>query len=157
TFAAGTTAGTYTATYTHTVAGTDQLAITLDGIAIGGSPYRSAVLSAAEDATNTTASVPAGTAGDVTTITVTVLDEYDNPVSGVTADLSITLTGANATATVSAITDNSDGTYTLTYTPTVAGSDDVVISLAGVAINGSPYTSTVSAGELTKLVIVTQP
>src|SRR5690606_29692809 len=102
-----------------TVAGTDNIAITLDGTAISGGPYTSVVSSAAADATNTTASVPAGTAGDVTTITVTVLDEFDNAVTGVTSDLSITLSGSNASATVSAISDNGDGTYMVTYTPTV--------------------------------------
>src|SRR5690606_9597615 len=122
------TAGTYTATYTPTVAGTDQVAITLGGTAISGSAYSSVVSSADADATNTTASVPAGTAGEVTTVTITVLDEYNNAVTGAAADLAITLTGANATATVSAITDNGDGTYTATYTPTVAGADQVAIT-----------------------------
>src|SRR5690606_19554524 len=139
------TAGTYTATYTPTVAGTDQVAITLGGTGISCSPYSSVVSSADADATNTTASVPAGTAGEVTTVTITVLDEYDNAVTGVAADLSIMLSGSNATATLSAITDNGDGTYTVTYTPTVAGTDQVVIMLGGTAVSGSPYSSVVSS------------
>ncbi|WP_262250454.1 filamin/ABP280 repeat domain-containing protein, partial [Parapedobacter soli] len=146
-FVAGTTVGTYTATYTPTIAGTDNIAIALDGTAISGSPYSSVVSSAAADATNTTASVPAGTAGEVTTVTITVLDEYDNAVTGVAADLSIMLSGSNATATLSAITDNGDGTYTVTYTPTVAGTDNFAITLGGTAISGSPYSSVVSSAD----------
>src|SRR5690606_24657503 len=134
-------------TYTPTVAGTDQVAITLGGTAISGSPYSSVVSSADADATNTTASVPAGTAGEVTTVTITVLDEYNNAVTGAAADLAITLTGANATATVSAITDNGDGTYTATYTPTVAGADQVAITLGGTGISGGPYSSVVSSAD----------
>ncbi|MFB2119968.1 filamin/ABP280 repeat domain-containing protein [Parapedobacter sp. 2B3] len=136
--------GTYTVTYTPTKSGDDEIAITLGGIAINGSPYNSAVSPAVADASNTTATVPAGTAGEPTTVTITVLDEYDNPVTGVSGDLSILVTGTNAGATVSAVTDNSDGTYTVTYTPTKSGDDDIAITLGGIAISGSPYSSAVS-------------
>src|SRR5438105_7598875 len=39
--------GTYTATYTPTASGTDNVAITLGGTPIGGSPYSSVVSAAA--------------------------------------------------------------------------------------------------------------
>ncbi|RQP13831.1 MAG: hypothetical protein EAS52_18735 [Parapedobacter sp.] len=109
------------------------------------------------DASYTTASVPAGTAGEVTTVSITVLDEYDNPVTGVSGDLSVTVGGSNSGATVGSVTDNGDGTYTVSYTPTIAGTDNLAIALAGTAISGSPYSSEVSPGPLAKLVILTQP
>jgi hypothetical protein len=55
----------------------------------------------------------------------------------------VSITGANtATPTV---TDNADGTYSASYTPTAAGADSVAITLNGTAISGSPYTVTVAA------------
>src|SRR5690606_8314682 len=51
-------------------------------------------------------------------------------------------------ASFTAITDNGDGTYTVSYTPTVAGSDEIAITLDGVAISGSPYTSSVEPGPI---------
>ena len=44
------------------------------------------------------------------------------------------------------ITDNANGTYTATYTPVLAGADQIAITLGGAAIGGSPYASAVSAG-----------
>mgnify|MGYP000641596205 CR=1 FL=1 len=57
-------------TYTPTVAGTDNVAITLNATAISGSPFTSTVSVGAADPTTTTAVFPAGTAGAVTTATV---------------------------------------------------------------------------------------
>jgi hypothetical protein len=36
------------------------------------------------------------------------------------------------------------GTYTATYTPTGAGTDNIAITLSSTAISGSPYSSAVS-------------
>jgi hypothetical protein len=64
--------GSYTASYTPTVTGSDAVAITLGGTAISGSPYRSAVSAGAASAAHSTATVPAGTAGAATPITVNI-------------------------------------------------------------------------------------
>ena len=58
------------------------------------------------------------------------------------ATLVVTVTGANsATPTV---VDNGDGTYTASYTPSIAGTDNVAITFDGSAIIGSSYSSDVS-------------
>jgi hypothetical protein len=65
----------------------------------------------------------------------------------------VTITGANTeTLTVGAgIVDHGDGTYTASYTPTAAGSDNVVIEIRNIdtgnleQIKDSPFTSVVSA------------
>ncbi|HEX7938538.1 MAG TPA: filamin/ABP280 repeat domain-containing protein, partial [Gemmatimonadaceae bacterium] len=104
-----------------------------------------------------TASVPAGTAGAVTTITVQVRDANGNARSDATgvSAVAASVTGANtATPTV---TNNSDGTYTLTYTPTTSGTDNVAITMntgaGAVAISGSPFTSAVAAGAVASFAV----
>jgi len=148
--------GTYTVTYTPTKSGDDDIAITLGGTAINGSPYSSVVSPAVADASNTNADIPAGTAGEETTVIITVLDEYDNPVTGVSGDLSVSVTGANAGATVSSVTDNGDGTYTVTYTPSTSGTDNIAITLGGSAISGSPYSSDVVHNALAKIILASE-
>jgi hypothetical protein len=102
---------------------------------------------AAADPANTTATVPDGTAGNPTTITITVFDEFDNPVSGVAGDLAISITGANS-ANPSAEETTDPGVYTATYTPVTAGTDNVSITLGGLNIDGSPFTSEVTVSDI---------
>jgi hypothetical protein len=138
--------GVYTASYTPTAAGTDNIAITLNGGAIADSPLTSEVSAAAANAARTTASVPAGTAGLPTTVTITVRDANDNVRTAGTdaGNLAVSVSGANtATPTVASA---GAGVYTATYTPTATGSDDIAILLNGTAIASSPVTSAVSAG-----------
>lgn len=139
--------GIYTTSYTPTGAGTDQIAITLSGTGIQGSPFSSTVSAAAADPASTTANVPAGTAGESTTITVNVEDAFGNSVVGVAADLVATVSaGPNTGASVSTFSDFGGGSYTAAYTPVNAGDDEITITLGGVGISNSPETSTVSAG-----------
>lgn len=137
--------GTYTLFYTPATAGTDAVVITLGGTAIGGSPYSSAVSPGAADAGASFSAVQDGIAGDVTTVTITVRDAYGNPVSGEASNLVVTIGGANALALVSAIVDNGDGTYSVSYTATVAGTDSVAVTLSGSAVGASPYAREISA------------
>lgn len=94
------------------------------------------------DATESTATVSAyATVGAAKPIAVQAKDAFGNNliVGGDTVVVSVT--GANtATPTV---TDNGNGTYSASYTPTAAGTDSVAITLNGTAISGSPFTVTV--------------
>src|SRR5690606_16761836 len=51
------------------------------------------------------------------------------------------------------ITDNGDGTYTVAYTPTIAGTDNITITLGGAVTSGSPYTSEVTHASLAKIAL----
>ncbi len=99
-------------------------------------------------AANSTATVPAGTAGVATTVTIAVKDTSSNPVPGAAASLAAAIGGTNAGATPSAISDLGAGNYSFTYTPTLGGTDTIAITLEGIAISGSPYQSTVTAPTL---------
>src|SRR5207302_10549998 len=116
------------------------------GGAQSGSSNNFAVASGAASAAQSTASVPAGTAGLVTTITIQAKDAQGNNRTASSGTVVVSVTGGN-TATAS-ITDNLNGTYTATYTPTVAGTDNIAITLGGSPINSSPYTSAVAAAAL---------
>ncbi len=140
--------GTYAASYTPTTAGTDNVAITINGTRISGSPFTSTVgegrrLSPARS----TATVPGGTAGLATNITVQARDEDGNPLPSLGATVVVTVSGQNPTGPVTA-TDGGDGTYTASYTPTVTGTDNVAITMNGTPISGSPFTSAVGAGSV---------
>jgi hypothetical protein len=129
----------------------------LDGVIYGMAVWRSALSTAdlataadelmgvlAADATQSTATVPAtGTVGVATSITVQAKNALGANMTTGGDTVVVSITGANtATPTV---TDNADGTYSASYTPTAAGADSVAIRLNGTAISGSPYTVTVAA------------
>src|SRR5690606_41914978 len=131
----------YTLAYTPTTSGMDNVVIPLSGAAISGLHSFPAVRSSDLSAGQSTAVVPNGTAGSVTTITVQAKDANGNNLTTGGATVAAAVSGAN-TATP-AVVDNGDGTYTLTYTPTTSGTDNVAITLNGNAISGSPYSSIV--------------
>ena len=139
------TNGTYTATYTPTTAGTDYVAITINGTPISGSLFNSRVEVGAVSPAHSTATVPDGSAGSATTIVVRVRDAYNNPLSSGGETVVVTVSGDNNAGTLP-VTDQGDGTYTTTYTPITAGADYVVITINGIPISGSPFTSTIGAG-----------
>ena len=89
-----------------------------------------------------TAVVPAGKVFQSTTIVVTGRDQFGNRLTTGGGSLIVSVSGANRRNRING-TDNGDGTYTASYVPFALGTDVVTITLDGVAIAGSPYTSSV--------------
>jgi hypothetical protein len=125
----------------RTVTATDQSVPS-----IVGSQTAISVRAAGGSAAQTTATVPAGTAGSPTAIVVTVRDTFGNKLTGAAGQLAGSVTGANTAALAAAVEQTGDTTYTTSYTPADAGTDQVAITLGGVAVSGSPFESSVSAG-----------
>jgi hypothetical protein len=94
---------------------------------------------------NVTASVTDGIVYRTTPITIEVNDANDVPVRNLASNLGLEIGGTNAGATVSAIVENEDGTYSATYMPTTVGVDSVYVSLNGAQIPGSPLRSNVTS------------
>jgi adhesin/invasin len=115
------------------------------------------IVAAGADAGQTTASVPNGSAGDKTNITITVNDAFGNIVTGAVGDLAVTISGENPGATFDGIEGIGDGTYTTGYTPTSTGDDIITITLDGAGIQGSPFTSTVITSDAAFVEVATQP
>ncbi len=137
--------GTYTASYLPIAAGTDRIAITMNGTPISGSPFTSTVAAGSPSPAHSTATVPSGSVGSATDVLVRARDAYRNPVTSGGATVVVTVSGANNPGALT-ITDRDNGTYTASYTPTSAGTDQVAITMNGTPVSGSPFTSTVAAG-----------
>ena len=142
------TEGIYTADITNQTAETVTATVTARGIPLNETPQIEFIPADADPAA-TTANVPNGAAGDATAVTISVVDEFGNAVIGVDAALSIDVTaGPNDDESFTGITDNSDGTYTASYTPQTIGTDEITITLNSIEIFGSPYSSNVTNSEV---------
>jgi hypothetical protein len=97
------------------------------------------------DPDRTTVSVPDGTAGVASAITVHLEDEFENPITGASDLLSISVEGANPTAGLP-VTEREDGSYSASYLPVHSGTDQVRVEFDGRPLAGSPYATTVVAG-----------
>ena len=94
-------------------------------------------------ASTSTANVPSKGKKDLATvITIQARDQSGNPVTTGGSAVVVTVSGSNHAGPFTA-TDNGDGSYTATYTPTKKGKDTIVITLNGSSIAGSPFTSDV--------------
>lgn len=95
------------------------------------------------DASRSTASVPSrGNANRTTVITIQTRDQSGNNLTVGGHIVQVTISGKNPVARFTA-SDNGDGSYTASYTPTRKGNDSIVITLDGTPISGSPYSTTV--------------
>jgi hypothetical protein len=91
------------------------------------------------------AAVPNGTAGVPTEITIELKDAFGTPVEGAEEDISVSVQGANPAGSLE-VSERGDGSYAASYTPVVAGTDQVDVRVEGEPLAGSPYSSTVVPG-----------
>jgi hypothetical protein len=90
-------------------------------------------------------SIPNGTAGATTNISVQLEDEFGNAISGVPELVSVAVEGANPAAGLP-ITETGEGSYSTSYVPIHVGTDLVNVRVNGEALPGSPFPSTVVPG-----------
>ncbi len=138
------TSGEYKAGYVPEHSGKDRISIQLNGSPIEESPFESDIASAAADASNSTATVSDGTAGEETEVAIVLKDQFGNSVSDATDELSVEISGANSDSPPVNELDSS-GEYIASYTPENSGTDRVSIQLNGTPIDGSPFESEVDA------------
>jgi hypothetical protein len=144
--------GVATGTVSSTGAGSKTITAVVDGISINQS-QNVVVSPAAADAATSTANVPAsGSAGNPTTITIQAKDQFGNDVTVGGASVQVTVSGSNSFGPFAA-SDNGDGTYTATYTPTASGPDQIDITLDGTPISGSPFNVSVAIGSPSQIQI----
>ncbi len=94
-------------------------------------------------ASRSTATVPSqGKTRRPTVITVQTRDQSGNDLTAGGHSIEIVVTGKNHVGPFFA-TDNGDGSYTASYTPTKRGNDTIAITLDGTPLAGSPYPSDV--------------
>ena len=135
-------AGRYTASYTPQVVGTDQVTVEVSGSALAGSPFPSQVQAGSGVAAQSTADVPSSVSVFTGfTITVAIRDQFGNVVGHGGDPVELRIDGA-----VRPLTDRGNGTYTVgipAFGLSVA-THQVIVTLGGVHISGSPYSMTVT-------------
>jgi adhesin/invasin len=152
--------GVATGSFTSSVAETKTVSATAGGVQI----QQTATVTVTEpppppptaDPSQSTATVPDGFAGSATTITVQARSATGAPMTTGGDAVTVSVSGANPAGSLS-VADNGNGTYTASYTPQVSGTDQVAITLNGVPIAGSPFTSNVSAASPSQIGFLTQP
>ena len=136
--------GVTTGTISASVAGDHVVSATVAGTALSVTATLTVTAGPPVPA-NSSAIVPNGVAGTPTVMTVRLVDALGNPVTGARDQVDARVSGANNTGRLG-LDDNGDGTYQLSYTPTLVGSDLVQILVDGIALPGSPFTSVVAPG-----------
>jgi adhesin/invasin len=136
--------GVTTGELSSTAVGSRVVSATAGGIGIAQTATVT-VVPGAPLASNSSGSVPGGTSGAVTTMSIQLKDAFGNPVAGSHGSIGVAITGPNAGAAVN-ITDQGGGQYRATYTPILAGNDIVDVRVSAARIPGSPFTSAVVPG-----------
>ena len=134
--------GIATFSFSSTVAETKTLTATAAGTAITQTATVTVTATSAS-AAQSSAVVPNGTRDQLTIFTVQLRDLFRNVLTRSGGTVTANITGKNLGAPVTVV-DNSDGTYTGSYTPRApgnGGTDYVNILLEGTPIGGSPYIS----------------
>ncbi len=145
--------GTYTATVTNTVAESVTISGTLDGANITDTTTITFTVGAADptNSNTTVAAAPTSVVADgstTSTLTVTLADANGNLLSASGGTVVLSSTGS---ATIGAVTDNGNGTYTATVTNTVAESVTISGTLDGANITD---TATITFIDLTAPILV---
>jgi hypothetical protein len=149
---------------TTTARSDEQGRVVFRDLSIRGSPGERTLLFASADFTSATsdeitvrvgpaaaarssATVGNGVAGAATAISIRLEDEFGTAVEDGTEQIRVAVSGANS-ATLS-VEERGDGSYAASYTPIVAGTDEIAVEVNGTALAGSPFISEVSPGAST--------
>lgn len=128
--------GAYRFAYTPVAVGIDLVTVRVDGTEIPGSPFSSAVSPGPADAGKSIPSVPQFFFGS-TSISVTAYDAQGNLV-GHGGDTIV----ISADGTALSVTDNGNGTYGTVFAPGTTGAHSIAITVNGVEMPDSPFTTT---------------
>jgi hypothetical protein len=130
--------GVATGSVSSTSIGTKTVTATISGVAIVQTAAIT-VVPGPPVASTTTAQVRDGRVLVFTTFTIFTRDAFGNALDrgGFANLIRVVVQGRNS-ATPSVV-DMGDGTYTASYLPILKGDDQVIITLGGVQIKGSPY------------------
>jgi adhesin/invasin len=135
--------GATSARYSATGAGDHVVTAKTEGVTLGTATV--SVTPGPVVPTETDVTVPAGTAGNPTSIDIVLNDQFGNPATGAAGQIAVAVSGANALSAVP-VEELGGGHYRARYTPTVAGTDQVDVRVGGQGAPGSPFASVVSAG-----------
>ncbi|MFV2056156.1 MAG: fibronectin type III domain-containing protein, partial [Thiohalomonadales bacterium] len=141
-----TTNGIYTATYTPTIAGTDNFTVTINGGSYPAGTFSSVITAGGATVAGSTVVVPATVqSGTANVIEITARDDNQNLSTGTDSILvAIDAASANANAAVT-VAYTTNGIYTATYTPTIAGTDNFTVTINGGSYPAGTFSSVITA------------
>jgi adhesin/invasin len=151
--------GTYTATFTGTLAGTNTVIATINGQAVTSTAPAIAVTPGAAGLAKSVVTLSSGTvmAGGTLTVTLRAVDLDGNPESSGGLAVAFKLGSTKGgQGTFGKVTDNKNGTYTATFTGTIAGSNTIAATIGGKAVTTAapPVMVTPGAMSLAKSVVL---
>jgi hypothetical protein len=153
--------GTYTATFTGSTVGTNTIDATIDGQTVAQAPSIAVIPGAASTATSyvTVASPQTVEAGTSIAVTFQTVDASGNKETSGGLKVAFELGNRAGRGTFSSVKDNRNGTYTTTFTGTIAGSITIVATINGHKVATATPTITVTPGSvsLAKSVVTDSP
>jgi adhesin/invasin len=135
--------GSTSARFSATSAGDHVIRASIGEVALGSATVK--VTPGPVVASQTSVTVPDGTAGTTTAIDITLKDEFGNPVPGAAGQITVAVTGPNAVGALP-VSDQGGGNYRALYEPHVVGTDQIDVRVGGQPVSGSPFASAVKAG-----------
>ncbi len=148
--------GTYTATFTGTTLGSVTIKATIGGQGVT-SALPSVTVTGSPSLSTVTASAASIRVGETVAVSLTVRDGSGNPVNSGGLAVVFGVTAGSSGGTFSAASYQGNGTYTATFTTTIAGSDALTATINGQPLTSTPPTVTVTPGPATGLAILTSP
>ena len=143
--------GTYTATFTApTAAGIDHITASIGGQPVTSTPASLTVVPGAVSLSGSTVSLsPASVmAGMTTVVTLVARDAYGNQELTGGLVVAFALGTGKGSGTLSAVTDNHNGTYSAVLTATTMGTNTISAKIGGGAVTSTAPTLTVTPGPL---------
>ena len=146
-----TAAGVLSGTPAAGTAGTYPITITAaNGIAPAATQSFTLTIGQAPSLSNSFVTVSPGSvaAGATTTITLQAVDTYGNDLTVGGLHVVFALGSGTGQGTITAATDNGNGTYTATFTGQIAGSNTITATIGGQPVTSAAPTLTVTPGTI---------
>lgn len=129
--------GSYTAAYTPTQSGTDLITVSLNGAAVGTSPYSGAVQAGPLSGSHSSlqalpVQISASAGGSTAAVTLAARDAFGNAIAGVT--VSFSASGAGHTLTPASVSTTSGGQAMTSFSSTLAGAATISAQVNGVTL-----------------------
>lgn len=141
--------GTYHVEYTPSFPGDVEIAVSLHGTAIHGSPFRGGRVKTWCDPLSTVINgdgIHVAHSGRPTTFDIVTLDKFNQRIEEGGAVLTVQVSDPGRDHIRSYLADNGDGSYRCHYTPSAkTGPYTIDVKLDGTHVNGSPFTVNVTS------------
>jgi len=141
--------GVYKATLTFEKAGDYTIAVSINSATISNTNYKvtvSASSSVSTSKSEVTGLPSSSSAGSAIAGAVYIRDAYSNTMSSYTGTLTVSVTGTDSFTP--SLTQNTDKSYSFSFTPITPGTYSVSVTYNSVSISPTPKSITVSEGQI---------